>query len=339
MIENPIFIIGTERSGSNLLRLVLNAHSHISIPHPPHIMRDFSPIVSKYGDLENKVNFNQLLNDIIEIVNHHFSPWPYTITKDLLLPNIKSNTLYDIYNSLYESYRVHQKKMRWGCKSTFMHQEIVAIINFHKAPRFIHLVRDPRDIAVSASQSIFSKFHPYKMAELWKAEQNNIERWAYLKDQGMLKTVRYEDLTENPIETIKEIMFFLNESFEEEQLNFFKDKEAKKLASLSKSWQQVEKPINTKSVGQFKNKLSDEDIGLIELLCGDLMKKYNYLLVAHKENLKNPSVVKILAIESFEHVAKLKTEMLAIRTDKNFYMRWHKKILLKKMELIQRIHF
>lgn len=40
--DSPIFIIGTERSGTNLLRLILNAHPNIALPHPPHIMKIFS---------------------------------------------------------------------------------------------------------------------------------------------------------------------------------------------------------------------------------------------------------------------------------------------------------
>ena len=51
MPDDPLFIIGTERSGSNLLRVILDAHSRISVPHPPHIMRYFSPLVARYGDL------------------------------------------------------------------------------------------------------------------------------------------------------------------------------------------------------------------------------------------------------------------------------------------------
>jgi len=39
MTADPLFILGTERSGSNLLRLICNAHSRITIPHPPHILR------------------------------------------------------------------------------------------------------------------------------------------------------------------------------------------------------------------------------------------------------------------------------------------------------------
>jgi hypothetical protein len=333
MIDNPIFIIGTERSGSNLLRLLLNAHPHISIPHPPHIMRDFAPLVSRYGDLEQKENFNQLVDDVIKVVEFHFSPWPFKLNKDEVIAHAPSKTLYGVYVALYETYLKFENKNRWGCKSTFMFSEIESIIKHHHNPRFIHLVRDPRDIAVSAGQSIFSKYHPYKMAELWKNEQDAIEKWSSLRIDNKLLTIRYEDLTNNPEGELKKIMDFLGEEFHLNQLNYFQEKEAKRLANLSKSWAQVQKPVNTNSVGQYKAKLTLGEVELIEFLCSDLMKKYHYQLETKPQDMHSPSLIKKIEIELLDKYYFLKTESSAAFSDRNFFLRWKKKLLLKKLAL------
>ena len=39
--------IGTQRSGSNLLRLMLNQLEGIYAPHPPHILKTFYPLNTK----------------------------------------------------------------------------------------------------------------------------------------------------------------------------------------------------------------------------------------------------------------------------------------------------
>ncbi|MCR4286857.1 MAG: sulfotransferase, partial [Deltaproteobacteria bacterium] len=57
--DSPIFIIGTERSGTNLLRLILNAHPNIALPHPPHIMKNFSGLVPLYHYLGVDGNFRR----------------------------------------------------------------------------------------------------------------------------------------------------------------------------------------------------------------------------------------------------------------------------------------
>ena len=332
MIENPIFIIGTERSGSNLLRLILNSHSNISIPHPPHLMRDFHKLEFLYGDLENPLNFNSLLDDCIRFVNAHFAPWPYVVKKEELQPYIEIKSLYGIYVALYEQFLISQKKKRWGCKSTFMWQEIDKIISNHSDPKFIHLVRDPRDVAVSAKRSIFSKSHPYNLAKLWQFEQGEIEKYkkSKLTNENYL-LVKYEELTSQTESTVKKIMAFLGEPLEAEQFEFFNTKEASELAGQSKSWINVQKPIETKSIGQFKHSLNKDEIQYIESICFSLMNKYEYDLNFSEtiETIKNLDLIKIYLEEIYFNI---KNEVISSYSDKNFIQRWKKKILLKQIE-------
>jgi hypothetical protein len=49
---SPIQFIGTQRSGSNLLRVMLNQLPEISAPHPPHILKTFFPLLPLYGNIE-----------------------------------------------------------------------------------------------------------------------------------------------------------------------------------------------------------------------------------------------------------------------------------------------
>ena len=50
--RSPVFfMIGSQRSGSNWLRTMLNEREDLAGPHPPHILRDFAPIVDKFGDM------------------------------------------------------------------------------------------------------------------------------------------------------------------------------------------------------------------------------------------------------------------------------------------------
>ncbi|WP_372521940.1 sulfotransferase, partial [Sulfuricaulis sp.] len=63
-----IFMIGTQRSGSNLLRLMLNELPRIAAPHPPHILQRMLPLVPNYGDLEKRENFAQLVEDVCRLV-------------------------------------------------------------------------------------------------------------------------------------------------------------------------------------------------------------------------------------------------------------------------------
>jgi hypothetical protein len=46
------FMIGSQRSGSNWLRTMLGEREDMIAPHPPHIMRDYMPLLPTFGNLE-----------------------------------------------------------------------------------------------------------------------------------------------------------------------------------------------------------------------------------------------------------------------------------------------
>ena len=321
--SNPIFIIGTERSGSNLLRFLLNANPQIAIPHPPHVMRDIAPFAHLYGDLQRDENFKTLVRDVARIVNMHFAPWPFAIREKELFKFAHSRSLYGVYAGLYEQYLKHADKSRWGCKSTFMYRHIGDILRHHESPRFLHLVRDPRDVAASAGESIFSRFHPYKEAQLWAEQQNEIEKWAHLAQEGKLLRVRYEDLVSQPEAELKKIMAFLGEQYRPEQMLYFRGPEAGALSRLSESWKNCAAPVSNKSVGRFRAELSQREIAHVEFHAHKLMRKYGYALASRKV-IQKPDLWELAKIESSDRLQKISAEAKSLLKDKNFYQRWKK---------------
>ena len=325
--DEPIFIIGTERSGSNLLRLMLNAHSRIAIPHPPHIMRDFSPIVTLYGDLNNDAIFHRLVRDVVKVVEMHFSPWQIKPEITQVMARAPSRSLYGIYCALYEIHRESVGKPRWGCKSTFMYRHIDEIRQHHRKPRFLHLVRDPRDVAASADSSVFSKFHPYHVGLLWAKEQGEISSCFRSKEKNLILTVRYEDLVSSPEATIARIMEFLGEEFEKSQMEYFRTQEAVSLARLSTSWKNCNSPISQNSVGRFKKDLKPEAVKWVELAAANMMAEFGYSPI-HRSGKAEITALKKLGLGISENLRKIKVEFVAMSTDRNFLLRWKRTAFL-----------
>ena len=71
----PYMMIGTQRSGSNLLRLMINQLSHIIAPHPPHILERLTPLLPLYGSLDDDISFNQLIEDVCQLVEKNPVAW------------------------------------------------------------------------------------------------------------------------------------------------------------------------------------------------------------------------------------------------------------------------
>lgn len=62
------FMIGSQRSGSNWLRTTLDEREDLAGPHPPHIVRDFMPILHKFGDLDNGERLRVLMDHVCTFV-------------------------------------------------------------------------------------------------------------------------------------------------------------------------------------------------------------------------------------------------------------------------------
>jgi hypothetical protein len=325
VIEDPIFIVGTERSGSNLLRLLLNELDGVCVPHPPHLMRDLTPVIGRYGDLDRDENFLRLIRDAIKLVELHFAPWPFKLDEAAALLEAPKRDLYSVYAAIYEQYRLHRGKRRWACKSTFMIHQVDEVLKHHRAPRFIHLVRDARDVAVSARTSVFCHYHPYFVADLWRREQSlGLEAAGRLTPETWF-TLRYEDLIQDPARMMKAVCAFLNEPYRDDLLRFFEKSEAKELSQLSRSWENVARPIIAANREKFRTSLAAEDIALIETVAGPVMREFGY---ATETDGPKPGTLTKAGFRIAEEWMMWKEEGRALLKDRNARDRFKKKAYL-----------
>ena len=275
---DPIFIIGTERSGTNLLRLILDSHSKITIPHPPHIMKLFFGLEPLYGDLGRDRNFRRLIGDVTGMVHRHPYPWGIVLDREEIFRKAGERDLLHVYYQIYEQYRESRNKSRWGCKSTFMMRHVARIRQFWPSAKFIYMVRDCRDVVVSARESIFCHYNAYYTARLWKDEQQVGRYWLQKLSDREIFLLRYEDLLESPEASVKALCVFLEEPYEEGMLRYFERSEAKKCSRLSKSWKNTARPIMKDNVLKFLKRLRPGEIELVEALAGMELDLFGYEL-------------------------------------------------------------
>ena len=114
----PVQIIGTQRSGSNLLRLMLNQLKGVFAPHPPHILATFMEFAPFYGDLAQPENFTELVADICGFVKKNPVPWRQdTLETELIAHHSREQSLFGIYRSIYEINAVSHDARWWFNKS------------------------------------------------------------------------------------------------------------------------------------------------------------------------------------------------------------------------------
>ena len=272
-----IQIIGTQRSGSNLLRLMLNQVPEIAAPHPPHILLTFLPLLSGYGPLSERENFLLLAQDICDFVNANPVPWDVgDIEASSVAAQFANNDLTDLYRAIYELYAEWHGATIWCNKSMANLYYIPELEHKGIKPVYIHLVRDGRDAAVSFRNAIVGEKHIYHLAHQWKKDQETAEKYVmgYAPERYIL--ISYEDLIHDAEGTMRKLLGRLGLHFKSEVLDYYQTEEAKHTAEAGKMWDNVTRPVMTQNSNKFSSKLSKEDLRIFESIAGDTLEHFGY---------------------------------------------------------------
>lgn len=317
--ESPVLIIGTERSGSNLLRLVLNSHPRIAVPHPPHLMRYLAPVAHLYGDLIDEDNRRRLVRDANLLLERHIAPWPHRIDPELAVTRA-TPTLFGVVAEFYEQFREAEGKARWGCKSTFMVDHVAEVLAEYPAARFVWLVRDPRDVAASARRAVFGHCHPYLTGQLWARQQATAAAALAEHGPGTVRLLRYEDLVRRPAEEITELCGWLGETPVPDMFAHDRTPQARALAGLSESWRNASRPVSADSVGNWRRHLDPAETAQVELVTGSMMAELGYPTDATAPAAPPHPVLLRLR----EGVLRARVEYRSLRRDRNAVRRWRR---------------
>src|ERR1043165_383794 len=272
-----LIIIGTQRSGSNLLRLMLNQLDEIQAPHPPHILSTFFPLLPGYCNLYGKENFKLLLDDVCAFIRTNPVPWEIKdLTTDNLEKRCKGNTLVHVYLAVYEMYAAQKGATIWCSKSMANLYYIPEIENQGLKPVYLHLIRDGRDVAASFRKAIVGEKHPYNLALQWKTDQETAEKHCLALAPERYVPVWYENLIHDTENTLRILLHHLGLQFNKKMLDYYNTEEAIHTAEAGKMWNNVCKPVMEKNSNKFLSQLSDEDILTFESIAGDTLQHFGY---------------------------------------------------------------
>jgi hypothetical protein len=273
----PIQFIGTQRSGSNLLRVMLNQLPEICAPHPPHILKTFFPLLPYYGDLNDQSNFDVLVSDVCDWVNHNPVPWEnFHLDPVEISDRCETRSLIDLFCKIYEKKAIQDGAKFWCCKSMESIYYAGEIEASGIRPFYIHLYRDGRDAALSFRKAIVGPKHIYSLAAKWKQEQQlSLDLLSALPASRYI-VVRYEELISSPRTVISNICAKLEIPFSERVFDYFKSDESKNTANAGFMWRNLIMPIIGDNFNKFEHELSAEELYLFESVAGDMLKRLDY---------------------------------------------------------------
>jgi len=273
----PIFMIGTQRSGSNLLRLMLNQLPEIAAPHPPHILQRIMPLVSSYGDLSDDDNFFQLVDDVCRLVELNPVPWEGVVLdrKDIAR-RCRERSVPAVHGAVYDVCAEAKGALTWCCKSLANINYTRELEAYFRSPKYIYLYRDGRDVAVSFSKAVVGEKHFYHIAKEWASTQKLALTLRKKIGFERFISVSYEELTVYPERTARLLCAFLGVPFRESMLDYYETEEAKRAATSSELWKNVINPVMNNNSRKFLREADPRDIGIFESVAGRVLDALGY---------------------------------------------------------------
>jgi hypothetical protein len=278
--ENPIFVIGAERSGTTLVMVMLGCHPRIAVPEVAWYYPRFRPYLYTYGDLTSDENFRTLAEEMIFGLKTPF--WgmkvsPTTIL-DEIIAEVRERSFAGIYCAMLERYaREVGNKPRWGEKTPYNLFFVKEILEDFPNAQFIFITRDGRDASAEYLQSAFGSNNIFCAAELWKLGQNVVKPWRKKLSSLQWMDVKYETLARQPEATLKEICSFLGEHYTPKLLEFYKTEIAKTRGTL-RDHKPLGHPISDRYIGIYKELLSLHEQRIFATVAGRELAEADYLV-------------------------------------------------------------
>ena len=270
-------MIGTQRSGSNLLRLMLNQIDGIAAPHPPHILQRMMPLVPSYGDLSQGNSFRLLVDDVCRLVELNPVTWDgVSLDREDVINRCKEQSLVAIFFAIYDILAETWGATHWCCKSLANVQYLPEINSYSSDSKFIYLYRDGRDVALSFQKAVVGEKHIYHIANAWAKSQRMALQMRGILGADRFYNISYEDLIGNPETTLKGLCKFMGKEYTPELLNFHQSNEASNAASSSSLWGNVTKPVMKQNTKKFLKQATEEEITIFELVAGDVLDALGY---------------------------------------------------------------
>lgn len=277
-MNEPFFVLSSGRSGSTLLASMLNMHSRIYIPVELFGLYSYLPRrLPWYGDLDREINLWRLALDLRHVghmrqIDEGFDP-------DLFVSLMKEKCkcYSSVIQAFYEVLCEVSGKPVVGDKTPNNMPYFRLISETFPESRFVHLVRDGRDCAISSMKwrEGVQFRNLYELASSWC--RTNLAMAGFGKENpGRYLLLRYEDLIQDPEMELGRVCEFLGEGFERAMLEFSGGGFARKNAEALGHHGNLGRGLLRENKGKWKAKMSDGEVMLHDALAGSALAEFGY---------------------------------------------------------------
>jgi hypothetical protein len=265
----PVFVLGVRRSGTTLLRVMLDRHSQLAVP-------DESYFIPQLADRHRSpIDVDAFVDDLRRLPT--LREW--NVDVDAVRARLRTGQPPgEAIAAVYETYAAAHGKVRWGDKTPMYMQRLPLLERLFPEALYVHLIRDGRDCALSFAQmpaGIVTRFwaHPSDAAGFacqWRAEVVAARKLGRRVGPRYLE-LRYERLVAEPEEALGTVCSHVNLPFEPTMLDY-----AGSVDVTRQPHQQSLTRPPTPGLRDWRTDMPAFDVRAFEAVAGDLLADLGY---------------------------------------------------------------
>src|SRR5918999_2907974 len=272
-MQDPFFIVGNDRSGTTMLRLILDRGPDAAIPPESMFLTDFAAAFDA-GSPAGADEARRLMEQV----------WTHPKVRLWELPGpppevprgLAGQEAYRfIVAAPFEAYAARHGKRRWGDKTPHYVYHVDLLLRVWPRARFVVLVRDGRDVDLSLRRMPFGPNNAWAAAQWWARGIRAGER-AQREHADAVITVRYEDLVRDPEREVPRICEFLGLAYAPAMLELERADRSRIVPDQMSWFPTLFDGINTRAAGRWRREMSARDRRVFEALAGPELARFGY---------------------------------------------------------------
>ena len=265
----PVFVIGHARSGTSITGAMIRKYLKINFgPESQFIVRYFKRL-PRYGALHDDRNLRLLVDDIVG--ERCFSRWKkrfgFSLDRERVLADLQERSYRGVLMAIFGQFAAYHGMDRWGDKTPEYNRDLRVLDTLFPEAQYVHVVRDGRDVALSAFKIHFGDKNAYATALDWRRSMEAVRAFAAGLGPGRLLEIRYEDLLGDPPAVFARLITFLD----------IDDPHGRLLEFIAAH---IGDDLRGDNMLKWKTGLPPAQQALFEAVGGDLLAAYGYELVA-----------------------------------------------------------
>ena len=266
----PVLVLGVRRSGTTLLRVMLDRHSELAVPDESYFVPQLADRHFRHVDPDEFVDDLRRIDTLAE--------WDVPLDK-VRARLTERMPIGAAIATVYAVYADERGKPRWGDKTPMYMQNLRLLERLFPDALFVHLIRDGRDAAMSflsipAGLMTETWMQPRTVAGFacqWRTEVKAAQRLGRRVGDERYLEVRYEDLVGDVEPVLRKVSAFARLPYEPTMADY-----AGNVDVSAKPHQQSLKRPPTAGLRDWRLQMSPEDVGAFDQVAGDLLAELGY---------------------------------------------------------------